>query len=54
MFASFHCGKVNNVFEEENPESALEEVIDGSLGGSYPMEDVYKVYKYNPNFLRQS
>ncbi|KAK8310498.1 hypothetical protein V6Z12_D02G190100 [Gossypium hirsutum] len=34
---------VNNVFEEENPESALEEVIDGSLRGSYPMEDVYKM-----------
>ncbi|GMI75019.1 LysM-containing receptor-like kinase 3 [Hibiscus trionum] len=34
---------VNNVFEEETPEKALEEVIDGSLRGSYPMEDVYKM-----------
>ncbi|KAE8730206.1 LysM domain receptor-like kinase 3 [Hibiscus syriacus] len=34
---------VNNIFVEENPEKALEEVIDGSLRGSYPMEDVYKM-----------
>lgn len=35
--------QVNTIFEEENPESALEEVIDGNLRGSYPMEEVYKV-----------
>ncbi|XVF43949.1 hypothetical protein PTKIN_Ptkin02bG0081700 [Pterospermum kingtungense] len=34
---------INTIFEEENPESALEEVIDGNLRGSYPMEDVYKM-----------
>ncbi|KAK8526424.1 hypothetical protein V6N12_020896 [Hibiscus sabdariffa] len=34
---------VNNVFEQENPGKALEEVIDGSLRGSYPTEDVYKM-----------
>ncbi|KAE8722628.1 LysM domain receptor-like kinase 3 [Hibiscus syriacus] len=34
---------VNNIFEDENPEKALEEVIDGSFRGSYPMEDVYKM-----------
>ncbi|XWS69053.1 hypothetical protein CRYUN_Cryun04dG0146800 [Craigia yunnanensis] len=34
---------VSKIFEEENPKSALEEVIDGNLRGSYPMEDVYKM-----------
>ncbi|KAE8719613.1 Detected protein of unknown function [Hibiscus syriacus] len=33
---------INNIFEDENPKKALEEVIDGSLRGSYPMEDAYK------------
>ncbi|XVE74984.1 hypothetical protein DITRI_Ditri12bG0061500 [Diplodiscus trichospermus] len=34
---------INKIFEEENPESALEEIIDGNLKGSYPMEDVYEM-----------
>ncbi|XVF85033.1 hypothetical protein PTKIN_Ptkin17bG0086200 [Pterospermum kingtungense] len=34
---------VNKIFEAEDPETALEEVIDGNLRGSYPVEDVYKV-----------
>ncbi|XVE85132.1 hypothetical protein DITRI_Ditri17bG0067500 [Diplodiscus trichospermus] len=34
---------VNKIFTEEDPESALEEVIDGNLRGCYPMEDVYKM-----------
>ncbi|WRX13581.1 Protein kinase domain - like 10 [Theobroma cacao] len=34
---------VNKIFEEDDSESALEEVIDGNLRGSYPMEDVYKM-----------
>lgn len=35
--------QVNNIFNEENPESALEFIIDGNLKGNYPPEDVYKV-----------
>ncbi|XWS63706.1 hypothetical protein CRYUN_Cryun06bG0124600 [Craigia yunnanensis] len=35
--------QVNKIFEEENPESALEEVIDVNLRGSYRIEDVYKM-----------
>ncbi|XVF02519.1 hypothetical protein REPUB_Repub04eG0182400 [Reevesia pubescens] len=31
------------IFEEENPESALEDVIDVNLSGSFPMEDIYKM-----------
>ena len=37
------CCQVNKIFEEENPESAFEETIDVNLGGSYRIEDVYKV-----------
>ncbi|KAI9169682.1 hypothetical protein LWI28_016036 [Acer negundo] len=33
---------VYKIFKDEDPETALEEVIDGNLGGSYPLEDVYK------------
>ncbi|OWM76100.1 hypothetical protein CDL15_Pgr009746 [Punica granatum] len=33
---------VNKIFREEDPESALEAVVDGNLRGSYPMEDVCK------------
>lgn len=35
--------QVNEVFRDEDPESALEEIIDGNLGSSYPLENVYKV-----------
>ncbi|KAL0421416.1 UNVERIFIED_CONTAM: LysM domain receptor-like kinase [Sesamum latifolium] len=34
---------VNNIFKEEDPESALELTIDGNLKGNYPPEDVYKM-----------
>ncbi|GAY36258.1 hypothetical protein CUMW_020980 [Citrus unshiu] len=34
---------VNEVFRDEDPESALEEIIDGNLGSSYPLENVYKM-----------
>lgn len=35
--------QLNDVFEVEDPETALESTIDGKLKGSYPMEDVHKV-----------
>ncbi|KAK4493528.1 hypothetical protein RD792_018137 [Penstemon davidsonii] len=34
---------VNKVFNDENPESALELIIDGNLKGNYPPDDVYKM-----------
>ncbi|KAK0573505.1 hypothetical protein LWI29_009195 [Acer saccharum] len=34
---------VYKIFKDEDPETALEEVIDGNLSGSYPLEDVYKM-----------
>ncbi|KAL3501149.1 hypothetical protein ACH5RR_035598 [Cinchona calisaya] len=34
---------LNNIFETENPVTALESIIDGNLKGSYPVEDVYKM-----------
>lgn len=36
-------GQVHKIFEDEDPKTALENVIDLNLRGSYPMEDVYKV-----------
>ncbi|KAK2635264.1 hypothetical protein Ddye_030056 [Dipteronia dyeriana] len=33
---------VYNIFKDDDRETALEEVIDGNLRGSYPLEDVYK------------
>lgn len=35
--------QVGNIFNEENPEFALEFIIDGNLNGHYPPEDLYKV-----------
>ncbi|XP_073057611.1 lysM domain receptor-like kinase 3 [Primulina eburnea] len=34
---------VNKVFQEKDPESALELIIDGNLKGNYPPDDVYKM-----------
>ncbi|KAJ4843796.1 hypothetical protein Tsubulata_009983 [Turnera subulata] len=34
---------IYKIFEEEDPESALEAAIDINLGGSYPIEDVCKM-----------
>ncbi|KAK6139206.1 hypothetical protein DH2020_027042 [Rehmannia glutinosa] len=34
---------VNNMFKSEDPESALESIIDGNLKGNYPPDDVYKM-----------
>ncbi|XP_057495609.1 lysM domain receptor-like kinase 3 [Actinidia eriantha] len=34
---------ISKIFKDEEPEAALESVIDGNLKGSYPMEDVYKM-----------
>ncbi|XP_073138790.1 lysM domain receptor-like kinase 3 [Henckelia pumila] len=35
--------EVNRVFHENDPESALESIIDGNLKGNYPPEDAYKI-----------
>lgn len=35
--------QVNEIFHNEDPEIALEDAIDRTLRGSYPLEDVYKV-----------
>ncbi|KAA8529615.1 hypothetical protein F0562_034285 [Nyssa sinensis] len=34
---------VNNVFQDEDPETALDSIIDGNLKGNYPLENVYKM-----------
>ncbi|KAK6930977.1 Serine-threonine/tyrosine-protein kinase, catalytic domain [Dillenia turbinata] len=34
---------VTVIFRDEEPEAALEVIIDGNLKGNYPMEDVYKM-----------
>ncbi|XP_031265360.1 lysM domain receptor-like kinase 3, partial [Pistacia vera] len=34
---------INKVLQDEDPETALEQVVDGSLRSSYPMDDVYKM-----------
>ncbi|KAM7487273.1 hypothetical protein LguiB_024757 [Lonicera macranthoides] len=34
---------VNKVFQHEDPEAALESIIDVNLKGNYPMEDAYKI-----------
>ncbi|KAF5746572.1 putative Kinase family protein / peptidoglycan-binding LysM domain-containing protein [Tripterygium wilfordii] len=34
---------VNNIFQADDPESALEEVIDKNLQGSYPIDEVFKM-----------
>nr|AZL41251.1 LysM receptor kinase [Datisca glomerata] len=34
---------VNKIFEDEDPETALEASVDGNLQGNYPFEDAYKM-----------
>ncbi|XP_003530632.1 lysM domain receptor-like kinase 3 [Glycine max] len=34
---------VNEIFQDDDPETALEDAIDKNLEASYPMEDVYKM-----------
>lgn len=34
---------MNKIFRHKDPEAALEAVVDGTLRGSYPMEDIYKM-----------
>ncbi|KAL6007103.1 hypothetical protein ACLOJK_032599 [Asimina triloba] len=34
---------VNEIFAEEDPEKALEEVVDGNLKGRYPSEELFKM-----------
>ncbi|KAG5522100.1 hypothetical protein RHGRI_034335 [Rhododendron griersonianum] len=36
---------VKRIFEDENPETALESIIDCNLGGNYPVVDVFKTAK---------
>lgn len=40
---SFHLIQVHQIFQDADPETALEDVIDRNLEASYPMENVYKV-----------
>jgi len=37
--------QMNRIFREEDPETELETIIDGTLRDSYPIEEVYKVEK---------
>ncbi|XP_075101224.1 lysM domain receptor-like kinase 3 isoform X1 [Nicotiana tabacum] len=34
---------IQEIFQDEDPESALESFIDGNIKGCYPLEDVYKM-----------
>ncbi|XP_051116556.1 lysM domain receptor-like kinase 3 [Andrographis paniculata] len=34
---------INGIFNSEDPESAVESVVDGNLKGNYPLEDAYKM-----------
>lgn len=43
--------QVYKIFEDEDPESALESAVDRNLRGSFPMDDVYKVSPTYSNFL---
>lgn len=43
FFLCFHHIQVNKIFQDDDPETALEDVIDKNLEASYPIEDVYKV-----------
>lgn len=36
-------GQIHEIFQDEDPDSALESLIDENLKGCYPMEDIYKV-----------
>lgn len=40
---SIHLIQVNKIFQDDDPETALEDVIDKNLEASYPMEDACKV-----------
>lgn len=40
-------GQIQEIFQDEDPESALESFIDGNIKGCYPLEDVYKVGHLN-------
>ncbi|KAJ7953571.1 LysM receptor kinase [Quillaja saponaria] len=44
---------VHRVFQDEDPEMALEAAIDGNLRGSYPPEDVYKMAEISEWCLRE-
>lgn len=39
-----NCWHVYSIFQEEEPENELEAFIDGNLKGSYPLEEVFKVW----------
>ncbi|KAJ1399509.1 Serine/threonine-protein kinase, active site [Sesbania bispinosa] len=44
---------VNQIFQDDDPETALEDAVDGNLQRSYPMEDVYKVAEVSHWCLRE-
>lgn len=43
LVCTFDHNQINMIFQEDDPASALEDVIDKNLQDSYPMEDVFKV-----------
>ena len=45
---SFHHIQVNKIFEDDNTQTALEDVTDVNLQRNYPVDDIYKV-RLNPN-----
>ncbi|XP_057443628.1 lysM domain receptor-like kinase 3 [Lotus japonicus] len=45
---------VNQIFQEDNPETALEVTVDGNLQRSYPMEDVYNMAELSHWCLREN
>ncbi|KAF7809328.1 lysM domain receptor-like kinase 3 [Senna tora] len=44
---------INKVFQDDDPESALEAIIDKHLRDSYPMEDVFKMAEIAERCLRE-
>ncbi|XP_054792359.1 lysM domain receptor-like kinase 3 [Prosopis cineraria] len=44
---------INGVFEADDPENVLEDVIDKNLRDSYPMEDVFKMIEIAQRCLRE-
>ncbi|PON44878.1 hypothetical protein PanWU01x14_263590 [Parasponia andersonii] len=48
-----HDMSVKRIFQDEDPESALEAEIDGNLRGSYPSEDVFKMAEVAELCLRE-
>ncbi|KAI9111899.1 hypothetical protein K1719_017589 [Acacia pycnantha] len=44
---------INKVFEDDDPENALEDIIDKNLRDIYPVEDVFKIIEIAERCLRE-